>query len=139
MRKVSDEDQIDILLMFQDAIDIVNDIDNEAVMFAEAPPSFMKSAAKKGTVRMDEETDTYFGLGRARSIIEGKKQNIETIKRVRYVAQSCIPSIKRDLDLDSPLAHRLMMWGIPPSLSGAKRVVKWCDRKIAEAENAKNS
>lgn len=143
-QKIVSEDTIDILMMYEDAMEIIYGTDNDDIhIYSEVgihtPPNFMRSAAQRGlTIRSKEpvsnKCETPIGLDGTKRIAEGGQLSLNAIKRTKSYAQRHGKNLKAHTKPNSKIAQDLLMRGIPASPNGVQRVVKWCDDKIRDAE-----
>lgn len=144
-KQISDNDILDVICLFQDAIDIITNQDEERVTFAESDsisvPSYMKSAAKRGLNLREKQTDsnkccTPTGIARARQLSNKENLTISTIKRIKSFAARHASDLG-SAEKDSKKVQALLMWGVPATSSGVDKVIKWCDRQIARYDKQK--
>lgn len=145
-KQISDNNILDIICLFQDAIDIITNQDEERIIFSEddsiSVPSYMKSAAKRGLKIREGQTDsnkccTPTGLARARQLANGEKISLDTVKRIKSFGSRHGATLKKSTEPDSKLSQSLLLWGISPTKKGIDRVVAWADRTIKKAEKKK--
>ena len=147
-KRIVNDNTLDILETFQDALEIVYGCDSDEFVFSETsmfkPPSFMVSAAVRG-LRIQNRTfgeDRYnpeLGLDHTHKIANGEKLNIREIKRLRSWANRHRNDISPSEDGSSKLTQMFLLKGIPASERGAERVIAWADARIKDYRRKGNA
>lgn len=133
--KIINEDKIDLLITYMDALEILTNSDEDEIIFSEFTPTYpipayVKAAAHRGLKKTLLGDDSPLVIN-AKKLVSGDEMSIRSIRNLRKHASNAL-----EQTTFSEKGDELLLRGVSPSKTALSRTISWCNARIKHAEAA---